>query len=151
VDAETRSDDSSGTSAPTTFAELLPYLNERFEHRNPELASRDKLMSLRQNELSLHQYLRDFEGCYAYIPRYDEADKIHRFLYGLKPFYRAKFCVDPATHQWWTSFDALVAYISAYYLMMCLDVQKASRGLQMSTSRKNVETFQRGTRSPMAV
>jgi hypothetical protein len=78
------SDDSSGTSAPTTFAELLPYLNERFEHRNPELASRDKLMSLRQNELSLHQYLRDFEGCYAYIPRYDEADKIHRFLYGLE-------------------------------------------------------------------
>jgi hypothetical protein len=35
-------------------------------------------------------------------------------LYGLKPYFRAKFCVDPATHKWWTSFDALIAHISAY-------------------------------------
>ena len=120
-----------GITAPTTFAELLPYLNERFEHRNPELASRDKLMSLRQNDLSLHQYLREFEGCYAYIPRFDEADKIHRFLYGLKPFYRAKFCVDPATHQWWTNFDALVAYISAY---LSDDVSGRAESIQKATN-----------------
>jgi hypothetical protein len=101
-------------SPPTSFEEFLHYLDERFEHRNPELAARDKLMGLRQNNLTLHQYLREFEGCYAFIPTWDEADKIHRFLYGLKPFYRNKFCVDPATHQWWTSFDELVAYISAY-------------------------------------
>lgn len=103
-----------GVNPPRTYLEFLPYLNERFEHRNPELAARDRLMALRQNNLTLHQYLREFEGCYAYIPRWDEADKIHRFMYGLKPYYRTRFCVDPATHQWWTSFDALVAYISAY-------------------------------------
>jgi hypothetical protein len=99
---------------PQTWAEFMPYLDERFEHRNPELAARDKLMGLRQGILSLHQYLKEFEGCYAYIPRWEEADKIHRFIFGLKPFYRSKFCVDPATHQWWTSFDSLVAYISSY-------------------------------------
>ena len=89
-------------------------MNERFEHRNPELAARDKLMGLRQNNLTLHQYLREFEACYAFIPKWDEADKIHRFLYGLKPYFNGKFCVDPATHQRWTSFDAMIAYISAY-------------------------------------
>jgi hypothetical protein len=99
---------------PQTWAELLPHLDERFEHRNPELAARDRLMNLRQNGLTLHQYLKEFEGCYAYIPKWDEADKIHRFIYGLKPYYRSKFCVDPATHMWWTSFDSLVAYISSY-------------------------------------
>lgn len=103
-----------GVNPPRTYLEFLPYLNERFEHRNPELAARDRLMALRQNNMTLHQYLREFEGCYAYIPKWEEADKIHRFMYGLKPYFRTRFCVDPATHQWWTSFDALVAYISAY-------------------------------------
>jgi len=105
---------SDGIEVPQTWAELLPYLDERFEHRNPELAARDKLMNLKQNSLTLHQYLKEFEGCYAYITRWDEADKIHRFVFGLKPHYKSKFCVDPATHQRWTSFDALVAYISSY-------------------------------------
>lgn len=105
---------SEGIEVPQTWAELLPYLDERFEHRNPELAARDKLMNLKQNSLTLHQYLKEFEGCYAYITRWDEADKIHRFVFGLKPHYKSKFCVDPATHQRWTSFDALVAYISSY-------------------------------------
>jgi hypothetical protein len=105
---------SDGIEVPQTWAELLPYLDERFEHRNPELAARDKLMNLKQNSLTLHQYLKEFEGCYAYITRWDEADKIHRFIYGLKPHYRSKFCVDPATHKGWISFDALVAYISSY-------------------------------------
>jgi Retrotransposon gag protein len=103
-----------GISPPATYDELLHYLNERFEHRNPELAARDRLMGLRQNDKTLHQYLREFEGCYAFIPTWDEADKIHRFMYGLKAQYRSKFSVDPATHKWWTSFDALIAYISAY-------------------------------------
>jgi hypothetical protein len=35
-----------GIPPPATYAELLHYLNERFDHRNPELAARDKLMSL---------------------------------------------------------------------------------------------------------
>ena len=65
---------------PATFDEFMHYLNERFDHRNPELAARDKLMSLRQNNLSLHQYLCEFEGCYAFISKWDEADKIHRFI-----------------------------------------------------------------------
>lgn len=99
---------------PASWEQLLPLLNERFEHRNPELAARDKLMTLRQGSLTLHQYLKEFEGCYAYIPRWDEADKIHRFLFGLKPYLKAKFCVDPATHSWWTCFDSLVSYITSY-------------------------------------
>jgi hypothetical protein len=103
-----------GIEPPATHDEFMHYLNERFDHRNPELASRDKLMGLRQNNLTLHQYLREFESCYAFIPKWDEADKIHRFMYGLKPYYRSKFSVDPVTHKWWISFDALIAYISAF-------------------------------------
>lgn len=106
--------ESAGLPVPASWEQLLPLLNERFEHRNPELAARDKLMTLRQGTMTLHQFLKEFEGCYAYIPRWDEADKIHRFLYGLKPHLRAKFCVDPATHSWWTSFDNLVSYITSY-------------------------------------
>ena len=37
-----------GIPPPATFEEFMHYLNERFDHRNPELAARDKLMSLRQ-------------------------------------------------------------------------------------------------------
>ena len=103
-----------GVEVPKTWDQLMPYLDERFEHSNPELAARDKLMGLRQNSLTLHQYLKEFEGCYAYIPKWDEADKIHRFTYGLKPYYKSKFCVDPATHARWISFDALVAYMSSF-------------------------------------
>ena len=106
--------EANGQPVPTSWEQLLPLLNERFEHRNPELAARDKLMNLRQGSLTLHQYLKEFEGCYAYIPRWEEADKIHRFLFGLKNHLRAKFCVDPATHSWWTSFDGLVSYITSY-------------------------------------
>lgn len=106
--------EANGQPVPTSWEQLLPLLNERFEHRNPELVARDRLMNLRQGSLTLHQYLKEFEGCYAYIPRWEEADKIHRFLFGLKNHLRAKFCVDPATHSWWTSFDGLVSYITAY-------------------------------------
>jgi hypothetical protein len=106
--------ESAGQSVPTSWEQLLPLLNERFEHRNPELAARDKLMTLRQGSMTLQQFLKEFEACYAYIPRWDEADKIHRFMYGLKPYNKAKFCVDPATHSWWTSFDQMVSYITSY-------------------------------------
>ena len=99
---------------PSTWKEFLPLLRERFEHRNPELAARERLSSIRQGSRSLHHYLKEFESLYAYLPEWSEADKIHRFVHGLQPGLKAKFCVDPATHQWWTSFDKLVAYISAF-------------------------------------
>ena len=99
---------------PETWKDFLPILRERFEHRNPELAARERLISIRQGSKSLHQYLKEFESLYSYLPEWSEADKIHRFVHGLQPSLKAKFCVDPATHQWWTSFDKLVAYISAF-------------------------------------
>jgi len=36
---------------PATFDEFMHYLNEQFDHRNPELAARDKLMT-EQSELA---------------------------------------------------------------------------------------------------
>lgn len=118
-----------GLDAPASWQQLLPLLNERFEHRNPELAARDKLMNLRQGSMTLHQYLKEFEGCYAYIPRWDEADKIHRFLFGLRTNLRAKFCVDPATHSWWNCFDGLVSYITSYISDDMSLTDKVSEGL----------------------
>lgn len=118
-----------GLDVPASWEQLLPLLNERFEHRNPELAARDKLMNLRQGSMTLHQYLKEFEGCYAYIPRWDEADKIHRFLFGLRTNLRAKFCVDPATHSWWNSFDGLVSYITSYISDDMSPTDKLTEGL----------------------
>ena len=64
--------------------------------------------------MTVHQYLREFEACYAHILDYEERDKIFRFLFGLRPEWRAKFQLNPAIGSMWQSFDALVAYISSY-------------------------------------
>jgi hypothetical protein len=103
-----------GEPLPVNWAAFLSLLSERFEHRNPELAARERLMSLKQGCGTLQQYLKEFEGLFAYIPEYTESDKIHRFLHGLQPELKARFCVDPSTKKWWTSFDQLVAYTSSY-------------------------------------
>ena len=114
-----------GESLPATWVAFLSLLSERFEHRNPELAARESLMSLKQDRKPLQQYLKEFVSLFAYVPEYAESDKIHRFLYGLRPDLKARFCVDPSTKKWWTSFDQLVAYISSY---MADDVTLAAAG-----------------------
>ena len=76
-------------SVPFTWIDFLPYLAEKFDHKNPELAARTKLQLLMQHNMTVHQYLREFEACYAHILDYDERDTIFRFLFGLKPEWRA--------------------------------------------------------------
>jgi len=63
-------------------------------------------------------------------------------MFGLKPHYRSKFCVDPGTHRWWTSFDSLVAYISAFVSDdpdMCED---SLQDLQDDETSSDDEAFQ---------
>jgi hypothetical protein len=93
---------------------MLTLLNARFDHLNPEMAARNKLQNLRQGSLSVHAYLKEFEGCYAHIPVVDEKDKIFRFMFGLNAHLRDKFAVNPTTHRMWESFTALVAYITNF-------------------------------------
>jgi len=76
--------------------------------------ARNKLEKLQQGNIAVHDYLKTFEACYAHIPEYLEADKIHKFLYGLNPICRNRFQVNPTTHKRWDNFDALVAYITNY-------------------------------------
>jgi hypothetical protein len=102
------------TPMPASWDEMLVLLNARFDHLNPEMAARSKLQTLRQGSLSVHAYLKEFEGCYAHIPVVDEKDKIFRFNFGLNAHLRDKFAVNPTTHRVWESFTALVAYITNF-------------------------------------
>jgi Retrotransposon gag protein len=102
------------TPMPASWDEMLVLLNARFDHLNPEMAARSKLQTLRQGSLSVHAYLKEFEGCYAHIPVVDEKDKIFRFNFGLNAHLREKFAVNPTTYRVWESFTALVAYITNF-------------------------------------
>ena len=99
---------------PDTWEEFKDLLATRWDNKNPELVARNKLEKLQQGNLTVHEYLKAFESCYAHIPEYLEADKIHKFLYGLNPNWRNRFQVNPTTHKRWDNFDALVAYITNY-------------------------------------
>ena len=60
--------------------------------------------------MSYAQYVNAFDDCYAHIPNYDEADKVHRFLRGLRPNLRNRLCINPVTFKRWTRYNAMVAY-----------------------------------------
>ena len=85
-------------------------LFERFGYKNAENAARDRLSALHQGNMTFAQYVNAFDDCYAYIPEYDEADKVHRFLHGLRYNIRQKLCVNPVTARRWTRYLAMVAY-----------------------------------------
>ena len=82
----------------------------RFGYKNAELTARDRLHNLRQNKMSFAHYVNAFDDCYAYIPKYEEGDKIHRFLNGLRPIIRSKLKINPSTGRLWTRYNAMVAY-----------------------------------------
>ena len=102
------------TPMPGSWEDLLTLMNSRFDHLNPEMTARSKLQSLKQGNMSVHAYLKEFEGCYAHIPAADETDKVFRFTFGLNSSLRDKFAVNPTTHRVWESFAALVAYITNF-------------------------------------
>ena len=85
-------------------------LYERFGYKNAEHAARDRLHSLEQRNMSYAQYVNAFDDCNAHIPNYDEADKVHRFLRGLRPNLRNRLCINPVTFKRWTRYNAMVAY-----------------------------------------
>jgi hypothetical protein len=102
------------TPMPASWEALLTLMNSRFDHLNPEMSARNKLQSLKQGTLSVHEYLKEFESCYAHIPAVDEKDKVFRFTFGLNSNFKDRFSVNPATHRVWESFAALVAYITNF-------------------------------------
>ena len=104
---------------PSTWAEMEQILNGRFDTANPDLAARNKLQHLKQGHKSVHQYIKQFEDCYAQLSSYDEADKIYRFLAGLNPDMRIRFSINPGTNQRWTRFEPLIAYITAFVADEC--------------------------------
>lgn len=87
---------------------------ERYASRAPELAARAKLQELRQNSLTIHEYMTQFDDCYVHIPTYDEDDKVFRFLWGLRPEWQAKVAVNPSTAARWSSYLALTQFIVAH-------------------------------------
>lgn len=99
---------------PISWDEMVTALNERFDHLNPELQARQKLQTLKQGNMSVHAYIKEFEGCIAHIPDLTEKDKVFRFLWGMRPTLKSKFAVDPTTHRMWVLFTDLIGYVTAY-------------------------------------
>ena len=99
---------------PASWSDMVKHLNTRFDHANPELQALNQLQVLKQGSLSVHAYIKAFEGCYVHISDYTETDKIFRFLWGLNPEEKKRFSVNPNTNQRWSTFDSLVSYITSF-------------------------------------
>jgi hypothetical protein len=85
-------------------------LFNRFGYKNAEFTARDRLHDLRQNKMSFAHYVNAFDDCYAHIPEFEEGDKIHRFLRGLRPEIQVKLKINPSTGRLWTRYNAMVAF-----------------------------------------
>jgi hypothetical protein len=82
----------------------------RFGYHNAENAARDQLHDLAQGDRSFAQYVNVFDDCYANIPEHVEAEKIHRFLRGLRRNIQFRLAINPTTGKRWTSYYAMVAF-----------------------------------------
>ena len=99
---------------PGSAHDVLEHLDERFDHTNPELAARDALATLRQGSRSVHEYIKAFDDYYSHLTTWDEADKVHKFLFGLNDRNKERFAVNPNTNRRWQNYEGLVAYISSF-------------------------------------
>jgi hypothetical protein len=96
---------------PYVWAVFTASMLDRYASRAPELIARAKLQSLRQNSLSIQEYITQFDECYMHIPTFDESDKIFRFLDGLRANWKDKVSVNPTTAARWTSYNALTRFV----------------------------------------
>jgi hypothetical protein len=96
---------------PIVWAVFTTSMLDRYASRAPELIARAKLQSLRQNNLSIQEYITQFDECYMHIPTFDESDKIYRFMDGLRANWKDKVSVNPTTAARWTSYNALTRFI----------------------------------------
>ena len=104
---------------------------ERFGYKNAEHAARDRLHSLEQRNMSYAQYVNAFDDCYAHIPNYDEADKVHRFLRGLRPNLRNRLCINPVTFCNMTILFTILSYSQDY-----CDLTEYERVVGLRTAHK---------------
>jgi len=56
----------------------------RFTPVDPEITARQQLDKLSQSS-SAYKYAQEFSSCMLELPNMDEADRVHRFVKGLKP------------------------------------------------------------------
>jgi hypothetical protein len=117
-------------------------LRERFFFRNPELQARNDLRSLKQGSLLLPQYISKFEDCYSYLPTFDEADKIDRFIAGLNDKWQEKAMINPLTGHRWVEYQPMVNYLvsmlgAAITPTGLLREQQGQQGQQGQGTRQN--------------
>lgn len=137
-----------GKPLPSTWNEFQSILTVRYDSRNPELIARNRLEDLQQGDRSVHQFLKEFEACYAHIPEYLEKDKVHKFLRKLQPRWRRAFQVNPATNQLWESFDSMVAYITLFVADSSTAITLETNAVRGETQGAFPRPPRRGGRNP---
>jgi hypothetical protein len=86
-------------------------LRDRFSFRNPELQARAALRSCKQNNMTVASYINKFDDCYSYLEKWDEDDKIDRFLAGLDQKWLRLAAVNPQTSRRWTDYCSMINHL----------------------------------------
>jgi Ty3 transposon capsid-like protein/Zinc knuckle len=81
---------------PSTWELFVSGLRARFQPITTAEVARARLDRLEQGRYNVQAYVSAFQALIAYLPRMDEADKVHRFVSGLAPSVRAH--VDELAH-----------------------------------------------------
>jgi hypothetical protein len=95
----------------TNLSVFEDQLRERFSFKNPEQAARNTLRTFQQGNLSVPEYINEFDNLYTYLPSWDETDKIDRFLAGLQAKWREKATINPTTGRRWTEYYPMVNFL----------------------------------------
>lgn len=95
----------------TSMTVFVDTLRERFSFKNPEQAARVALRSFTQGNMSVTEYINQFDSYYSYLPTWDEADKIDRFTAGLHRRWQERVIINPTTGRRWKEYYPMINYL----------------------------------------
>ena len=64
-----------------------------------------------QGSSTVSEYITKFDNYYSYLPSWDEADKIDRFLAGLNSQWRVKATINPQTGKRWEEYYPMITFL----------------------------------------
>jgi len=85
-------------------------LTERFDSANDPVTARYKLDKLRQGKMAMRQHVQRFDTLCSYIPDMQDAEKIHRFLTGVRAECANILSSDPSTGARWVRYADMRKY-----------------------------------------
>ena len=72
---------------PTSFEDFECMFLEHYSPQDDANIARDKLRELKQRG-AVQDYIAAFDNIIVSLPELPEADQVHAFVYGLKPYIR---------------------------------------------------------------